>query len=114
MHDRESALTTALERQPGSREEGIRVFGGKAGLAATWRIRSVFIKFDRVDYLMRRVALPLGAYNGNLVAGQDKRLAFKPYPPVEGNGEILDDDQNPGPHDYKNPVRNAVIRQAFI
>ena len=52
---------------------------------------------------MPRIALPLGAHHGNLVAGRDERLAFKPHPPVERDRKILDDDEDPVRHTYKNP-----------
>ena len=49
-----------------------------------------------VDDLGRAGALALGADDRDVVSPVDEGLALQPHPPVEGDREVLDDDDHPG------------------
>ena len=65
---------------------------------------------NRTDDLVRRIASVRVTQDGSPVSRRREGLALKPYPPIEGHRQILDDDQDPAHHVHKTVQRAAVIR----
>ena len=65
----EPAGPSRLERQPCGGEERVGVLRDEAELAAAGRVGPVLVQLHRVDDLVGRVAVALGADDGDLMAG---------------------------------------------
>ena len=72
----------------------MRVLDQVAGEAGSGRARAVLVEHHAVDELVRRVARRLRADDVHLVTGLGEGLALEPHAPVEGHGEVLDDDED--------------------
>ena len=94
LDDREPALAAGLERLPGGGRERVGVLGDEADLAAARRVGAVLVQLHPVDDLVGRVSAGFRADRGHPVAGREQRLALEPDPAVEGQREILHDDQD--------------------
>ena len=93
----ELARATGAKHQPRRRQERVDVLHDEAERSASGRVRAVLQQRDTVEDFMRRVAFPFWADDGDVVARFGQGPALEPDPTVEGDREVLDDDQSSGP-----------------
>ena len=63
--------------------------------SAAGRVGAILQERDAVEDLMAGIVLSFRAYDGDVISGRGQRLALQPDPSVEGNRQVLDDDQDP-------------------
>ena len=91
----ELAVATSTEHQPGGREKRVRVLQDEAERSAAGRVGPVLQQRDALDDLIGGVVLSLWADDRDVVARRSQGLALQPDATVEGNRQILDDDESP-------------------
>ena len=95
LQDVELALATSPEHQPRGCEEGVRVFQDEAECPAPRRIGAIFQQRHALEDLSLWVALSLGAHDRDVISRRGQGLGLQPDATVEGDRQVLDDDQNP-------------------
>ena len=83
-----------LQSQPQRGQERVGVLEHEAERAPAGRVGTVAVDRHPVDDLVGAGVLPARADHGDVVAGVAKGPALEPDPPVEGDGQVLDDDQD--------------------
>ena len=63
--------------------------------AACGSTQRVLVELDTLQHLVRRVTRAARADDGDPVSRLDQCSALEPDPPIERNGEVLDDDEHP-------------------
>ncbi len=91
----EPAVATSTEHQPGGRQKRVGVLQDKAERSTAGGVGPVLQQPDAVDHVICGVILPLRADDRDVVARCSQSLALQPDATVEGNRQVLDNDERP-------------------
>ena len=94
LHDLEGVLPPESPRQASGLEPRVDALQEEARRAPSLGCRPVLEQQNAVEDLPVRIAGTLGADDRDAIAGSRQRLALQPHPAVEGDGEVLDDDED--------------------
>ena len=94
LHHLKFALTTSTENQRRGREERVDILDDKAERPSPRCVRTVLQQRDALDNLVAGIVLSFRADDRDVVPCRRQGLAFQPDPTVEGDRQVLDDDEN--------------------